>query len=852
MSSFRSVKYRAKALARLLAGVTLPLPGGGGVTIPDIFVKPASAATGSPFGPYDTESTAQTIYYTHNGSARLYFNRDNGTDPAATPNTALRISLLGLTAYGLSRNVNGVSFNATTVNNVAYPGGAIPAGTPCSITYNVDGSFTFARLDTNTVTATITAAQVIASNAGSSFSGTWVSAEGGISQISAQGNAVPITVNSLAVDQSYRPTVDINYTGVGRTGYRLEPRYFQGGSTFGPKVDAVVTLVSPGRLSLTGPINFGPDQFSTQVLIRVYEVVNGVETGVFRETLPYTMPATAPVPLTFGYNVAGALRFDPQPMGNDIAPYSIIKEDSASPVTGITLVPYANVDGVYDVVTDTGVTLSPYNGFESRAFTINSTNATTGQHVVTIAGDNVPEVAGQGSVNRGMIFVNAGRNALVTAFSMIKRGTTSPVNPRWLTEQFGKGMRDLDVCNANSTPAEGWYTPANFGNNLKLPIQAFAEKHALDPEYKSYWHTQMATADDAFVTRNAETFRDFFPDNATAKFIFEFSNEDWNNQFGVVIRSMIEAAKEGFFDGTSTAPGTKYVVKQPYKNGSNVWVCPAMSAGEALVVNNIGGFGSYNMLTAKTNLADGTVINSTSFNNPYAVSAMLAAGALWRGWRHNQCIDIYRSVLGDARFDRQVLPAVCGQQGNAPTSLNTRLNFVPGYRAKIKVLGIGGYVFHNKSTYQATSGLTPQGLAQEFLNNMPTTRASLDLWAQGIKAMGNFQFGMYEGAFHPAVTQTAEAAPSSSSGNISYHYQQIFFGTLANNWTDGLEKSSLMAALEWDYYKMITEVCTGYCFYYKGVGGVWGLKREWNNTLSHYRLDGHLAAVNGQPRPAFA
>ncbi|WP_445190934.1 hypothetical protein ACT009_09955 [Sphingomonas sp. Tas61C01] len=498
------------------------------------------------------------------------------------------------------------------------------------------------------------------------------------------------------------------------------------------------------------------------------------------------------------------------------------------------LVPFAGINGNFNIDTDIGYTLAPYNGASSNGITVTSTNASTGLDTATITRDNNRDL---GESDARGFAVNGGDRTL-TKFKMKDPSVTGDTWPGWLSDSaFGRRMRDLDLCNANSTPLQGYYD-IDFYDLVTVPLRGFRDKHAIDPNFKIYHHVFMLTATDAYVTREAQIFRDNFPDNNVAKAILELSNEVWSDGFPARWRTFIEGAKQGFVDGTPAAPGIKYPVVKVPTTSNNLGGSPALNAGDCVLGNFQGGnpgLGSYNLVRALKPIAAGTDIKlgTGDFELIAGLAPLLNAGLLYEGYRHNQIIEIFRSVLGNERYERQFLPAIYTQVGNkiAPREI-IRLDGTPGYRQKVKILGSSTYLHHPGTLYKAESGLTPQILADGFLARIPIARQAIIDHIAEMRTLGPFQFGFYEGGMHPMYYKPG----------CTEHYKQV---------QDQLERSTLMRAVEYDFQMMIQEVASGYGFYYTGVMFQWGLKR-YGKAPTQSRYEGHMAARNNQARPAYA
>ncbi|HEX8421176.1 MAG TPA: hypothetical protein VF638_14315 [Sphingomonas sp.] len=828
MSNIKVQAARGRVLWRSRFGTLPPIS----TNIPNVPAPLPSATFNARSLPsYNTTSVIQSVFWTwyKESNTKIWLHRLSDTDAPNATTTGLRVEFQSSgTKFTITPYLGGTAqfTNIQFVNTSSLP----PEGTLMQTTHTATGAIVNVRLDTGeNITPQSTATAVTNLGWNATYKGTvvsaWADGAGTNLQTYGVGDSIPLTINSVEWDSSFHPTIQASYTGSNRTGWNLELRY-NNSTAIGAKVPAIVVLGETGHVTLTGPTDFaaGEAQFGSKVVVRVYEIINGVESGVFRDTAPYTMPTVAAVPMAMSLNLNGARYYEPWPISSDLGRSSSIRDDLKC-----ILVPFSGVDGIYDVQLTPGTTITGlHNGADSQAISITPVNAGAGTYTITIAGDNRPYESGGGGDARGVTY----SGPAPTSFVMQQRGVAAgAINPRWITEQFGKGMRDLDICGGNYTPQSEWQTLANWPDNRELPIRAFAAKHAVDPTYVNYHLVQCLVLDDDVVYREANIVKNHFPNNALAKLIHELSNEDWSDSFPARARTLVEAAREGFLNGgTPTAPGTKYVVKWVKSFG----IAPAMATGETIFSNNSHSLtGSYSLYRANKPIADGTTITAADFDLVANLPQLLAGGALWLGWRHNRVLQIYEEVLGTERYNRQILPGIYCQTGILPSTKNAQLDAVPGYRQKIKILGTSAYLHHSSATKNATSGLTMQGLAQEFIDRIPVAKAEIQAHINSMRDMGPFQLGIYEGGPHPMNFMPG----------VTQHYIDTYKAVVM---------TSLMRAVDYDWAKMAVEIGTGYWFYYSGFGFIWGLKRDWNANVTKHRYDGHILGLTGGTRPALA
>ena len=363
---------------------------------------------------------------------------------------------------------------------------------------------------------------------------------------------------------------------------------------------------------------------------------------------------------------------------------------------GITTIP-GQVD---TVTTDVGVTLSSIHS----TLQVKTTNPGTGVHTVKVLGDATD--------TQQRSFGIAATNG-ITFFSVSRGGVTGKIAPEWIAGMQGAGWRTLDVSGTNILPVrlnqvtDKFYQSYSTGADLPYQdiIDATAAKMAANPAFRRLWHPFPVNSTDAYVTAFATYARDNLPQ--TAEIAFTLGNEDWNGQFLGTFLPQVYAMQAGYWGGATYAnpkpsktilqitgadkgfPGTNqgYAGSGPANNTDG----PAASARDWVLYNVASsGIGIYE---ARTNLAAGTTIgdNSNWLSRPEVYTSTNTQD--WISARHNQMIEIFRSVFGAGRFAQQIVPVVDGWAARPDLSayFADRINFVPGYWDKVKALGISFY-----------------------------------------------------------------------------------------------------------------------------------------------------------------
>lgn len=277
-------------------------------TIADVPVGASSdVRSGKVFDAYPTGSAAQSFDFNWNsgGTFRVFFNRTD-TSTAYPPTDGI-CALIRPASLSIGTWVNGAE--TTRISNRAYLA-APPAGTACNISRNADGSIVLVRKDTGADVVRIPASETASfvlpytgqylSMYGNGGASTYLDSP--LANMKAGPIAVPVTVNSIILDSAYRPTIDINYTGVGITGYNVQ--LMNGTADVGPKQPATVTVAGAAHLVLTPSTTFTAAQFAANVKARIYPVINGTESQQYQDTPLVTMPAGPLAPPIAGLNRA--------------------------------------------------------------------------------------------------------------------------------------------------------------------------------------------------------------------------------------------------------------------------------------------------------------------------------------------------------------------------------------------------------------------------------------------------------------------------------------------------------------------------------------------------------------------
>lgn len=339
MASFKAAKYRGKALARLMAGIVLPLPGSGiklslfSVPAPYAAPGPVLLANSTTFLPDATGVQALQ-------GNKLFFDFDNPylgqtAGSASTTTNAVIVDFMNDAGNGIrfvfqggtstgggngwycQKLTGGVSDNGNQNFGNAYPNDIRSNVTAAKL-----GIF-YTPTTTNPLLGKIEfradgALLLAVTNGGSSqlpistdYTRVRFSNYAGGSRPAITGArcgvvAVPVLTNSPVLNIDYSVTVPISYTNAGGAMDVPNVQLYavDGVELIGTKRPAIlVSNDTPGVAVIKTQDKYTEAQFGTSPKFRVYEVVNGVETGYYTQS-SVAMPAVALRPLRIGTNVA--------------------------------------------------------------------------------------------------------------------------------------------------------------------------------------------------------------------------------------------------------------------------------------------------------------------------------------------------------------------------------------------------------------------------------------------------------------------------------------------------------------------------------------------------------------------
>jgi hypothetical protein len=471
------------------------------------------------------------------------------------------------------------------------------------------------------------------------------------------------------------------------------------------------------------------------------------------------MAATAPG-FQAGTNQSGGNYYIPVIWDNNWGPSCEVQQYGAS--NGAIQMPYDSIGGaagdnpdykISDIQTTSG---SVFNSTDATV-TIVSQNNSTGQLQLSITD-------GTGQLNRSLNW----SGVKPTQFTVTRKGRTGRTPIEWINAVQGQWIRDLDATFQNPLPINGTAVHntlgmAFYGNDVgtgaELPYQvkadAIAAKMATDPAFVGYWSVIPIDVIDADVTAKAIYERDTIPQRG--KIALEFGNELIWNDFTGSERVMIDGVRKGWYGAaTFAAPQPALIVYGegggPAGAGAGGLQTTAFCASGNYIDANVYGVGPA-LYRAKQDAPIGTYVTAgvpgSPVENAYFTKTTIdrsEAGRRWRSVRHDQIIEIYRTVFGETRFQAQIVPVVMGQTGgNLFDQLIVERTFVPGYWAKVKGMGNAGY--YGPDQAYDTNTVTAAQLATSFIASY-AARDAYVLEAVRAAAQAGKTPMIYEGLTH--------------------------------------------------------------------------------------------------------
>ncbi len=519
-----------------------------------------------------------------------------------------------------------------------------------------------------------------------------------------------------------------------------------------------------------------------------------------------------PYSASFGYNFRSANYYTPFPILNNWGKFVEISIGFSS-----IYVPYAGINGIATVQTNTGVALT---GTFGDGLSVTSSDSSTGVHVVNVSADQT-----SGNL-RGFYF------------TVTRQGVSGKIAQEWIDGVEGTGLRTLDMVGANfvlensdiamNAVSDALYDKGNFAGAY-LPIEDIVDgcvaKHAADPTFKDLWWVVRNDMGDPEVTASLTYIEANLPDAMMLQ--LELGNEQpWNTAFTAVVRLMCDALRYGWYDGaTSTTPMTAIPCVSAGGGDAVNTASPATASGGHVVYNTYGS--SHELWRAKQAVPAGTAIAENAYwEKRTDVGSLYDAARRWRSIRHAQIIAIAKTVFG-ASYAARVTPVVMGQQfsGSPFSNLVIERTFIPGYWDDVKGYGYAFY-FYEGTTVAAISRATVTAvqIRDGFYNeSIPEVTAHIRQAAIDVLREGKIPC-FYEGMTHP------DFAAYQNTGVPNYKTQ----------W-DALFTSADGQTLMFDLAQVVKANTPGIIMGFDLLGGPpWSVKNTYTDT-SNKRLLGWRA-----------